>query len=171
MSCNYKEIDNFPFFKYDFLREVTSVIDVTHNKKDFYWHLVRTSKITEVLCPENDYLINAALYHSIYETCYFIHNKLHPLITRDNIKKIIGERAERLVFLFCNLTDRTEIIISNYFKDDLQKDLYILELANYIENFPISFETHSDVIILLEKLKSEYNFIVNLDKIRLLLDQ
>lgn len=153
--------------KIEFLNEIITYVKRTHkNENSFYTHLTNTSKLVEIFAPEKQYLIDAALYHSIYETCYFKYGGLHPLATRENIKKIIGEKAESIVYLFCNLKERIKIIISDYFETELQKDLYILELANYIDNFPETFESNHYVKIILEKLKDNYDFAIDLEKVK-----
>ena len=91
--------------------------------------MFNTSGIVEKLCKdigitESRYLIDAALFHSIYGTDYFEHN---TAITREKIALIIGEKAEQLVYFFCSLPDRNVQILQHKFTpDQLQRDLYIL---------------------------------------------
>jgi hypothetical protein len=53
-----------------------------------------------------DALCLAGLFHSIYGTAYF-ETKTADLARRDEIRRLIGEEAEALVYLFC-VTQRTE---------------------------------------------------------------
>ena len=106
-----------------------------HNGKTFFDHLLQTSGIVEKLCQkigikEYQYLVDAALFHSIYGTDYFEHN---TAISREKITLIIGERAEQLVYFFCSLPERNIQILQHKFDKRLQRDLYILEYANLLE--------------------------------------
>jgi uncharacterized protein (DUF2164 family) len=101
-----------------------------NNGKSFFQHLLNTSNIITTLFPTKQYLIDAGLFHSIYGTCYYNHG---IKISRTEIKSLIGNKSENLVYIFCNLENRTEVILQNKFKKDIQKDLYILEYANYLE--------------------------------------
>ena len=119
--------------KLNFILEATK--SYKHNGKDFFDHLFRTSGIVEKLCQkigieDSEYLIDAALFHSIYGTDYYEFNKQ---ISREKIISLIGEKAEKLVHFFCGLTDRNIQILQHKFEPSLQRDLYILEYANLIE--------------------------------------
>tara|TARA_B100001287_G_C22682666_1_gene531386 strand:+ start:366 stop:866 length:501 start_codon:yes stop_codon:yes gene_type:complete len=119
--------------KVDFILESTKAHK--HNGKGFFEHLLRTSSIVEGLCDhigidDSQYLIDAALFHSIYGTDYYEFNEN---ISREKITSLIGEKSERLVHFFCSLTDRNVQILQHKFDPPLQRDLYILEYANLIE--------------------------------------
>lgn len=114
--------------KLNFIYENTK--DFPHGSKSFFEHLVNTSNIIKELFPNDQYLIDAGLFHSIYGTYYY---KFDNKISRDTIKSIIGEKSENLVYIFCTLPNRTFQIIQNIFKREIQRDLYILEYANYLE--------------------------------------
>ena len=106
-----------------------------HNGKTFFDHLLQTSGIVEKLCQkigieEYQYLVDAALFHSIYGTDYYEFNEQ---ITREKVISLIGERAEQLVHLFCSLTIRNIQILQHKFDKRLQRDLYIIEYANLLE--------------------------------------
>ena len=101
-----------------------------HSRKTFFEHLLNTSNIIRELFPEKQYLIDAGLFHSIYGTCYY---EFDCKKSREQIKSIIGEKAENLVHIFCTLEDRTYKIIENEFDGEIQKDLLILEYANCLE--------------------------------------
>lgn len=120
--------------KLEFIHGITK--NIPHGRRSFFDHLFKTSAIIEKLCndvgiTESRYLIDAGLYHSIYGTCYFDHK---TEITREKVVLIIGEKAETLVQFYCNLSDRQIQILQHKFKpDQLQRDLYILEYANVVE--------------------------------------
>jgi len=120
--------------KLEFVHKISK--NIKHGSKTFFDHLFNTSSIVEKLCndigiTESRYLIDAALYHSIYGTDYFEHN---TAISREKIAVIIGEKAEQLVYFFCSLPDRNIQILQHKFTPaQLQRDLYILEYANLLE--------------------------------------
>ena len=120
--------------KLEFIHKISK--NIKHGSKTFFDHLFNTSSIVEKLCndigiSESRYLIDAALYHSIYGTDYFEHN---TAISREKIAVIIGEKAEQLVYFFCSLPDRNIQILQHKFTPaQLQRDLYILEYANLLE--------------------------------------
>ena len=120
--------------KLEFIHKISK--NIKHGSKTFFDHLFNTSSIVEKLCndigiSESRYLIDAALYHSIYGTDYFEHN---TAISREKITSIIGEKAEQLVYFFCSLPDRNIQILQHKFTpDQLQRDLYILEYANLLD--------------------------------------
>ena len=120
--------------KLEFVHKISK--NIKHGSKTFFDHLFNTSSIVEKLCndigiSESRYLIDAALYHSIYGTDYFEHN---TAISREKIAVIIGEKAEQLVYFFCSLPDRNIQILQHKFTPaQLQRDLYILEYANLLE--------------------------------------
>ena len=106
-----------------------------HNGKTFFDHLLQTSGIVENLCQkigieEYQYLVDAALFHSIYGTDYYEFNEQ---ITREKVISLIGERAEQLVHFFCSLPERNIQILQHKFDKSLQRDLYIIEYANLLE--------------------------------------
>ena len=106
-----------------------------HNGKSFFDHLLQTSGIVEKLCQkigieEYQYLVDAALFHSIYGTDYYEFNEQ---ITREKVISLIGEQAEQLVHFFCNLPERNIQILQHKFDKRLQRDLYIIEHANLLE--------------------------------------
>ena len=106
-----------------------------HNGKTFFDHLLQTSGIVEKLCQkigieEYQYLVDAALFHSIYGTDYYEFNEQ---ITREKVISLIGEQAEQLVHFFCSLPERNIQILQHKFDNSLQRDLYIIEYANLLE--------------------------------------
>ena len=77
---------------------------VNHSGGTLYEHLVGTYKLLKERGSE-EYVCLAGLYHSIYGTQFFKYQTTHD---RDTIKATIGEDAENLVWLFCNV-DRNKI--------------------------------------------------------------
>jgi len=86
-------------------------------------HLFRTY---EILCTEKaeEAVCLAGLFHSIYGTTHY---KVKSVSNREVIRSLIGERAERLVWLFCQW-DRRQTIPSASAQE--MADLVILESAN-----------------------------------------
>ena len=119
--------------KLNFILESTK--SCKHNGKEFFDHLLQTSGIVEKLCQQigindSEYLVDAALFHSIYGTDYYEFNEQ---ITREKVISLIGEQAEQLVHFFCNLPERNIQILQHKFDKRLQRDLYIIEYANLLE--------------------------------------
>ena len=119
--------------KLNFILESTK--SYKHNGKQFFDHLLQTSGIVEKLCQQigisdSEYLVDAALFHSIYGTDYYEFNEQ---ISREKIISLIGENAEKLVHFFCSLPERNIQILQHKFQPSLQRDLYILEYANLLE--------------------------------------
>jgi hypothetical protein len=88
----------------DFLRSIGTE-DVSHSgDKGFLAHLVSVMRDMERWGGDRD-LCRAALFHSIYGTELFRRFSL-PLDRRDEVRELIGERAERIAFVNC-LMDRS----------------------------------------------------------------
>ena len=127
------KMSNINSEKLNFILESTK--SYKHNGKDFFNHLLQTSGIVEKLCQQigiddSEYLVDAALFHSIYGTDYYEFNEQ---ITREKVISLIGENAEKLVHFFCSLPERNIQILQHKFQSSLQRDLYILEYANLLE--------------------------------------
>jgi hypothetical protein len=76
--------------------------EVSHTNSDFYLHLRGVYSYLERWgCLE--YVALAGLFHSLYGTEGFQGFTL-PLDRRDEIRGLIGDRAERLVYTYCALT-------------------------------------------------------------------
>jgi hypothetical protein len=80
--------------------------DVTHPSEiNFYAHSVGVSKYFEDLgSPEH--LVRAGLYHSIYGAQGFEDFAL-PISRRAEIAGLIGEDAEKIVYLYCAASDES----------------------------------------------------------------
>ena len=112
---------------------------IKHSGKSFYEHLCNVEDILKI-CKCEDYILLAALYHSIYGTNFF---NVSLNVSREKIKEIIGEKAENLAWIFCNakrpfcwfcgnnivLQDGSFITVDNKTLHDLQ----MIEGANLLE--------------------------------------
>ena len=88
----------------DFLRGLGTE-DVPHSgEKGFLAHLIGVFRDLEAWNCDRD-LCRAGLFHSIYGTELFRRFAL-PLERRDEVRALIGERAERIAFVNC-LMDRS----------------------------------------------------------------
>ena len=135
--------------------------DVGHGDKTFFEHLYNTSKIIEKIFPNETYLVDAGLYHAIYGTCYF---EFNSEITRDNIRKIIGDRAEDLVYFYSTLENRIDQILEHKFQEPLQKELYILEYANLLDQ--LNLEGLNYIRIIQERLLNYYSIDLDLNPLK-----
>ena len=80
---------------------------VQHGRRTLFTHLNATEKILSAWHqPEAVRL--AGLAHSVYSTRHFQH-RLVPLEDRPVVRNIVGDRAERLAYLFCAI-DRAELL-------------------------------------------------------------
>jgi hypothetical protein len=72
---------------------------VAHSGKSFLAHLIGVYNLMREAGCDQD-LCRAGMFHSIYSTETFSHFKL-PLERREELRALIGERAERLAYLNC----------------------------------------------------------------------
>lgn len=109
--------------------------DIPHSGTTLFKHLHRTAMIAESGKGSNPDVVKAALYHSIYGTEFFDTNLD---VSREEIKDLIGDKAEDLVFDFCTLQSRYETIIDNTEGWDNEKwyNMMLLELSNTLEQEP-----------------------------------
>jgi len=72
---------------------------VGHTQKTYLGHLLAVERLLEAAgCPRG--VCHSGLFHSIYGTELFQGFTL-PLEKRDEIRELVGERAERLAYLNC----------------------------------------------------------------------
>ena len=116
--------------KVEFIKELTEGTLFGDPPRPFFNHLNNVSQLIAGLFPEDQYLIDAGLYHSVYGTSYF---PFDSNVTREKIISLIGEKAENLVHIFCSLERRSIQIIQHKFPLTIQRDLYILEYINFLE--------------------------------------
>ena len=114
--------------KFNFLKNLTKKL--SHSNRSFWDHLYNTGYLLWKL-GEPEYICDAGLYHSVYDTVYY---KAGLDVTREQIKKLIGEKAENLVYIFCKLENRTNALLN---RQDIPKDIHLdllkIEYANLIE--------------------------------------
>jgi hypothetical protein len=99
---------------------------ILHSKSNFLNHLINTFNLLKKWKQHED-LCFAGMFHNIYGNKYFNANLN---VSRNDIKNLIGENAEELVFKFTNI-GRENIAESK------NKDLIILTAANEYEQTPI----------------------------------
>ena len=91
MQFNYKQLT-------DFLVNL-GIEKVAHTEKTYLGHLIYVYRLMESEgCTEE--LCRAGMFHSIYGTEKFQGFKL-PLERREEVRQLIGERAEKLAYLNC----------------------------------------------------------------------
>lgn len=114
--------------KFSFLKNLTK--ELPHSNRSFWDHLYNTGYLLWKL-GEPEYICDAGLYHSVYDTAYY---KAGLDVTREQIKKLIGEKAENLVYIFCKLENRTDALLN---RQDIPKNVHLdllkIEYANIIE--------------------------------------
>jgi len=114
--------------KEDYLKSI-SCHEVQHGKSKtttLFDHLYNVSKQLK----RNDapqYLQDAGLFHSVYGTTYF-----KPKMTEDReaVRSLIGDKAENLVYLFCNMEHPRKENIELIKDDEVRKDLLMIQEAN-----------------------------------------
>src|SRR5437667_1145163 len=88
----------------DFLVDL-GIEKVPHTEKTYLGHLVNVYRLMESEgCTEE--LCRAGMFHSIYGTQQFQGFKL-PLESRADVRKMIGDRAEKLAYLNCAMQRET----------------------------------------------------------------
>jgi len=103
--------------------------EVSHGKgrsSTLFSHL----NIVFTVLKHNDapqYLQDAGLFHSVYGTTYF-----KPKMTEDRevVRSLIGDKAENLVYLFCNMKHPRKKNIELIQDDEVREDLLNIERAN-----------------------------------------
>jgi uncharacterized protein (TIGR02466 family) len=117
-----KEISNFL---------ITYTKNINHSNGFFIEHLIGVYNILKEINQDEDVCL-AGLFHSIYGTDSF---KLDLNIKRDEIKKLIGNYSEELVFDFCNQKNKETFYLNNtnYFSKKKELDLFYISYANLKE--------------------------------------
>jgi SM-20-related protein len=107
-----------------FLLERTNAI--AHNGgKSFFEHLYKTMLALET-DKQPKYIVAAGLYHAVYGTSFFSFSNKD--FNRTIVRRLIGDRAEELVFLFSTMKNRTQTLLRETVIH--QKDLIRIEIAN-----------------------------------------
>ena len=107
-----------------------------------------------------DHVCLAGLFHSVYGTKTFTQAALTES-SRDDVRALIGEEAESLVYIF-GMSDRRKLMLENpsspyAWEDhrtgersglgaDVLDGLVEMEVANFIEQLPFLTDTHGAVI-------------------------
>ena len=79
--------------------------EVAHSGDNLLQHLIGTASLLDDWGCDQE-TIDGGLYHSVYGTETF-RSTLIPLDRRKSISRVIGERAERLAYLFCIMVKRS----------------------------------------------------------------
>jgi hypothetical protein len=129
-NTEYQKLINFLFDK--------NCHNIKHSHSNFLNHLVGTFNILKKW-KQPEHLCIAGMFHNIYGNQYFNPNLN---ITREQIKNLIGEAAENLVYKYVNCDRNTinqgndsELIILNLANSLDQKKLFIIEDNLYDTNF------------------------------------
>lgn len=104
---------------------------VRHLDRTLFQHLIGTYKLLQSR-GKAEYICRAGLYHSVYETEYF---EFDSPFTRDQVKQLIGESAEAVVYEFCNVVPRTTKLLERDgdWSDEMYAALLDVDLANMVE--------------------------------------
>src|SRR5215207_7285177 len=121
-----------------------------HSGRGLFDHLLGTRQLL-LEWEARPALCDAGLFHSIYSTEHFEQTAV-PLTRRDEVRQLIGDEAESLVWLFCMM--RRETLYQNLHKgrdfsvqhrltgewipltEDQFHDLITMSFANCLEAFP-----------------------------------
>ena len=116
---------------------------VDHSGGTFLEHLIGVAEILEDWDCSFD-TVMAGMFHNIYGNKHYDPNLN---ITREEVKKLIGEKSENLAWTFKN-TDREKII-------DLKNlDLLLIRLANEYEQNELNFKDfNKDIKALISLMK------------------
>jgi len=131
-------------------KEVNFILEKTknspHTNRTFFEHLFNTMLTLEIYKCKKD-VLKAGLFHSVYGSENYKFND--SSITRSKIRNLIGEYSENLVWLFCNMKNRTNTLLNNTENLDIQilNDLLLIELGNLNEQGP---EQYAEQIYLLK---------------------
>jgi hypothetical protein len=133
-----------------FLRKANTET-MPHSERGLFDHLLGTRQLL-VEWGARPALCDAGLFHSIYST-EFYEPAAVPLTSRNDVRQLIGEESESLVWLFCimrretlldlNLERQRDFTVQNRLSgeqiplsDTQFGDLVTLTIANSLEPFP-----------------------------------
>jgi hypothetical protein len=132
---------------------------VEHFGRTLTEHLIGTHDLLDQWQNSKNVCL-AGLFHSIYGTKTFSPAEL-PTESRDDVRLLIGEQAEALVFVF-GMSDRKCLLLENRSPpyrwtdhrtgqqteicDDLLNSLVEIEIANFIEQMPFRTDKADSVI-------------------------
>jgi len=116
--------------------------EIKHSGRTFFDHLVGVADVLENWDCSFD-TVMAGMFHNIYGNKYYDPNLN---VTREEVKKLIGEKSEKLVWIF-ETTPREKII-------DLENlDLLLIKLANDYEQSNIPQTGWSNINEEVKKIK------------------
>ena len=135
------------------------VKDIEHLGRPLKEHLIGTHDLLGQWQNSKNVCL-AGLFHSVYGTKTFSTAALRTE-SRDDVRALIGERAEALVFIF-GMSDRKHLLLENRsppycwidhrtgeqteISDDLLNNLVEIEIANFIEQMPFLTDKADSVI-------------------------
>ncbi len=135
------------------------VKDIEHFGRALKKHLIGTHDLLDQWQNSKNVCL-AGLFHSIYGTKTFSPAAL-TTESRDDVRLLIGEQAEALVFVF-GMSDRKRLLLENRSPpyrwidhrtgeqteicDDLLNNLVEIEIANFIEQMPFRTDKADSVI-------------------------
>lgn len=135
------------------------VKDIQHFGRSLEEHLIGTHDLLDQW-QNSENVCLAGLFHSIYGTKTFSPAAL-TTESRDDVRLLIGEQAEALVFVF-GMSDRKRLLLENQSPpyrwidhrtgeqteicDDLLNNLVEIEIANFIEQMPFRTDKADSVI-------------------------
>jgi len=91
--------------------------------------------VSEILKAQDapEYLIDAALFHSVYGEEHSRTRNMYAIFSREKLKNIIGEKAEEIVYQYSIIPfDRTKNI-KKMPKSEMERDLWWLDISNKLE--------------------------------------
>ena len=134
--------------------------DIEHLGRPLKEHLIGTHDLLDQWQNSKNVCL-AGLFHSVYGTKTFSTAALRTE-SRDDVRALIGERAEALVFIF-GMSDRKHLLLENRsppycwidhrtgeqteISDDLLNNLVEIEVANFIEQMPFLTDKADSVIL------------------------
>lgn len=114
------------------------------------WRLAMQKGFPDEICV-------ALLFHSVYGTASF---KIDSLESRETIREYVGVNEENLIFQFCNLPNRAEMLLEYSWPDEeLRYKLAQMDYINILEQknrFPVEMQDEiKNVIELYERFLNE----------------
>jgi (p)ppGpp synthase/HD superfamily hydrolase len=121
--------------------------NIDHSGASLFSHLYNTFFILKKMSCEADVCL-AGLYHAVYGTKNFKNNSLFE---REEVKKIIGEKSESLVFYFSEI-ETSDLLFNNNLQisDEILYFLIKIQYANDLEQLR-SIKGHEERFLMLEK--------------------
>ena len=139
----------------EFLRKI-GCEEIPHDSRNLLTHLIGVYKLLyDYGRPEHEQ--RAGLFHAIYGTEFYTPGLV---ITREVVKKNIGEEAEEIVYNFCETRGerRMRFMGGIEFKEPLKTSLRWLDFCNIIEQHNIEGD------IPLQNVVHVYETVLNISK-------